>query len=170
MPRAVERDRLGAWLLKANPAVWDLRGFLDAGERRLTSWSVRPGYRSALMQPGDRVLFWVSGDGRSGFARGVWGLGAVTAPAEPWHDGERGFWTDEGARQGVRARVEVDVALLEQPVPVTELRAAGVRDLEVQRQPFGPNPSFVSTDQLARMLDLLPEWPPAPVVTGRADR
>ncbi len=61
MARAVDRDRLGAWLLKANPAVWDLRGFLDSGERRLTSWAVRPGYRSALMQPGDRVLFYSDG-------------------------------------------------------------------------------------------------------------
>ncbi len=159
MARAVDRAQLGAWLLKANPAVWDLRGFLDSGERRLTSWAVRPGYRSALMQPGDPVLFWVSGDGRTGFPRGIWGLGAVTAPAEGWHDAERGYWTDEGSRQGVRARVEVDIRLLDEPVPVTELRAAGVTDLEVQRQPFGPNPSFVSTTQLARVAELLPDWP-----------
>ena len=159
MRPAVDRAELGAWLLKANPAVWDLRGFLDAGERRLTSWAVRPGYRSALMRPGDRVLFWVSGDGRSGFPRGVWGLGAVLAPAEPWHDAERGFWTDEGSRQGVRARVEVDIRLLDEPVTAVELRAAGVDDLEVQRQPFAANPSWVSTAQLARLADLLPGWP-----------
>lgn len=159
MARTVSREQLGAWLLKANPAVWDLGGFLDAGERRLTSWAVQPGYRSALMRPGDRVLFWVSGDGRSGFARGVWGLGTVAAPAEPWQDAERGFWTDEGSRHGVRARVEVDIALLEDPLPAAELRAAGIDDLEVQRQPFGANPSFVSTAQLERLADLLPPWP-----------
>lgn len=163
MRPAVDRDDLGAWLLKANPAVWDLRGFLDAGERRLTSWAVRPGYRSALMRPDDRVVFWVSGDGRSGFERGIWGLGAVLAPAEPWHDAEPGFWTDEGSRHGVRARVEVDVALLEEPVTAASLRAVGVTDLEVQRQPFAANPSFVSVAQLARLLELLPDWPvPAP--------
>lgn len=159
MARTVDREQLGAWLLKANPAVWDLGGFLGSGERRLTSWAVQPGYRSALMRPGDRVLFWVSGDGRSGFARGVWGLGKVTAPAEAWQDAERGFWTDEGSRQGVRARVEVDVALLDEPVAAAELRAAGIADLEVQRQPFGANPSFVSRDQLERLTDLLPPWP-----------
>jgi hypothetical protein len=168
--RAVQREELGAWLLKANPAVWDLGGFLAAGERRLTSWAVQPGYRSALMRPGDRVLFWVSGDGRSGFARGIWGLGAVVAPAEPWHDAERGFWTDEGSRQGVRARVEVDIRLLDEPVPVTELRAAGVTDLEVQRQPFGANPSYVSAEQAARLADLLPAWPPSAVAPSEADR
>jgi hypothetical protein len=159
MARTVAREQLGAWLLKANPAVWDLRGFLDTGERRLTSWAVQPGYRSALMHPGDRVLFWVSGDGRSGFDRGIWGLGTVTAPAESWQESEQGFWTDEGSRQGLRARVEVDIALLEDPVPAAELRAAGIEDLEVQRQPFGANPSFVSTAQLERLADLLPPWP-----------
>ena len=160
MTRAVAREQLGAWLLKANPAVWDLRGFLNTGERRLTSWAVQPGYRSGLMRPGDRVLFWVSGDGRSGFPRGIWGLGTVTAPAESWQDAEPGFWTDERSRHGVRARVEVDVTLLEDPVPAEHLLAAGIEDLEVQRQPFGANPSFVSAVQLERMADLLPPWPP----------
>ncbi len=170
MAKSVDREHLGAWLLKANPAVWDLRGFLDSGERRLTSWAVQPGYRSALMRPGDRVLFWVSGDGRSGFARGVWGLGTVTAPAEAWQDAEPGFWTDHGSRQALRARVEVDVVLMEEPVLAAELRAAGITDLEVQRQPFGANPSFVSTAQLERMADLLPPWPPGPDTGGLAAR
>ena len=156
MTPTVERARLGAWLLKANPTVWDLRAFLDAGERRLTSWAVRPGYRSALMTAGDRVLFWVSGDGRSGFARGIWGLGRVVSEAEPWVEGELGFWREAAARHGVRARVPVDIALLDEPVTDAELRASGIGDLEVQRQPFAANPSWLSREQLAAVQDLLP--------------
>ena len=53
MARTVDRERLGAWLLKCNPAAWDLRGFLATGERRLTSWSVQPGYRSDLLELGN---------------------------------------------------------------------------------------------------------------------
>lgn len=157
----VTRARLGAWLLKANPEVWDLRAFLDAGERRLTSWAVRPGYRSELMTPADRVLFWVSGDGSSGFARGVWGLGRVLAEAEPWVEEELGFWREADARHAVRSRVSVDVALLAEPVTDAELRASGVDDLEVQRQPFAANPSWVSLEQLDVVSDLLPPWPAA---------
>jgi hypothetical protein len=161
--QTVDRDRLGAWLLKCNPTAWDLRGFLNSGERRLTSWSVRPGYRSALMAPGDRVLFWVSGDGRQGFARGLWGHGWVAAEAEPWSEGDQGFWRTADGHHAIQARVELDVALLEEPVTDAELRAAGVRDLEVQRQPFAANPSWVSRDQLGVVTDLLPPWPaPAP--------
>lgn len=156
MAATVERARLGAWLLKANPTVWDLRGFLDAGERRLTSWAVRPGYRSELMTADDRVLFWVSGNGRTGFARGIWGLGRVLAEAEPWVEEDRGWWREPSARHGVRARVAVDITLLAEPVSDAELRAAGISDLEVQRQPFAANPSWLSRDQLAACEDLLP--------------
>ena len=170
MARTVDREQLGAWLLKCNPTAWDLRGFLDSGEERVTSWSVRPGYRSALMTAGDPVLFWVSGDGRQGFDRGVWGLGHVLAEAEAWSEASRGFWRTADGHHGIRARVEVDVALLQEPVTDAELRAAGVDDLEVQRQPFAANPCWLSAGQLATLDGLLPSWP-RPVLPRRvADR
>jgi len=155
VPQAIDRDNLGAWLLKANPALWDLSGFLRAGENRITSWAVRPGYRSRLMAPGDRVLFWVSGDGSSGLARGVWGDGQVVAPAEDWVDAERGPWRDDSARAAVRARVQVDITFLEEPVTADELRARGLADLEVLRMPQGANPSWLSRAQLAVLDELL---------------
>ena len=40
-----------------------------------------------------------------------------------------------------------------------DLRAAGMDALEVQRQPFMANPSFVTRDELAALLPLLPPWP-----------
>lgn len=162
MGQAVSRDVLGAWLLKGNPAVWDVRRFLADGHRAITSWSVQPGYRSALMQRGDPVLFWLSGPGTRGLARGIWGLGHVVGAAEPWSDADRGWWLDDDARRALRARVEVHVPLLEDPVPVAELRAAGITDLEVQRVPQGSNPSWVSRTQLDALEPLLPDWPPPP--------
>ncbi len=159
---AVRRSDLGAWLLKANPALWDLAGFLASGESRLRSWAVQPNYRSALMRTGDRVLFWVSGDGRSGFARGIWGAGHVEAEAEDWVDAEPGFWRHEAHRQAVRARVQVDLGLLDEPVTATELRARGVVDLEVQRMPQGANPSWVSRAQLEIIDELITRAPEPP--------
>ena len=46
--RAVDRARLGAWVLKCNPVLWDLRGLIDSGVDRMTSWAVQPGYRARL--------------------------------------------------------------------------------------------------------------------------
>lgn len=158
---AVDRSTLGAWLLKCNPDLWDLRGLLDAGDDRLTSWAVQPGYRARLMAPGDLVAFWVSGDGRQGFARGVWGLGTIVAEAEPWVETDQGLWRNPSASHRVRARVEVDIRLLAAPVTDQQLRAAGIDGLEVQRQPFMGNPSFLSRDDLGAVRELLPPWPPA---------
>ena len=166
--RAVERSRLGAWVLKCNPALWDLRGLIDSGVDRLTSWAVQPGYRAALVAPGDRVIFWVSGDGRDGLDRGVWGLGHATAEVEPWAETARGWWRPGSAHHAVRARLELDVSLLPAPVTDRELRAAGIDGLEVQRQPFMANPSFVSREQLAQLEQLLPSWPaPGPALEPR---
>jgi predicted RNA-binding protein with PUA-like domain len=162
MAQAVSRETLGAWLLKANPAVWDLRRFRADGETHLTSWSVQRGYRSELMRRGDKVVFWLSGPGKGDLVRGVWGHGHVVAEAEAWADTERGWWLDDAARQALRRRVEVDVPLLEQPLPATDLRAAGITDLEVMRVPQGSNPSWVSRPQLAALSELLPPWPAPP--------
>lgn len=163
MDQAVSRETLGAWLLKANPAVWDLRGFLADGHTRLTSWSVQRGYRAGLMRPGDKVVFWLSGPGRGDLVRGVRGLGHVVAEPEAWQDDEPGWWLDDTTRQALRTRVEVDVPLLEHPLPAGELRAAGITDLEVQRVPQMSNPSWVSRAQLDLLADLLPAWPAPPV-------
>jgi predicted RNA-binding protein with PUA-like domain len=151
---AVSRSNLGAWLLKCNPALWDLAAFLRSGEP-ITSWAVQRNYRAAMMAPGDRVLFWVSGDGRDGLPRGIWGAGHVVAPAEDWVDAERGFWHDDQSRRAVRARIQVDIPLFDEPVTAADLRAHGVVDLEVLRMPQGANPSWVSTDQLAAINELL---------------
>jgi hypothetical protein len=156
VPHAITRDKLGGWLLKCNPDLWDLPGFLASGEPRIQSWAVQRNYRAAMVAPGDRVLFWVSGDGRSGVPRGIWGAGHVVAPAEDWVDAEHGHWRDEESRRAVRARVRVDIPLLREPVTVADLRARGMLDLEVLRIPQGANPSWVTVGQLAQLDELLP--------------
>lgn len=166
--RAVDRERLGAWVLKCNPALWDLRGLLDTGERRLTSWAVHPSYRTRLLAPGDKVLFWVSGDGREGLHRGVWGLGHTVSEVEPWTETSQGHWRTAADAGTVRVRVRVDVELLEEPVEDAELRSVGIDGLEVQRQPFMANPSFVTRDQLRALEPLLPPWPAVPSVPSVA--
>jgi len=151
---AVSRSNLGAWLLKCNPALWDLAAFIRSGDR-IRSWAVQRNYRAAMMAPGDRVLFWVSGDGRGGLPRGIWGAGHVVAPAEDWVDAEHGFWRDDQSRRGVRARIQVDIPLFSEPVTAAVLRARGVVDLEVQRMPQGANPSWVAKGQLTVLDELL---------------
>lgn len=159
MAATIDDSNLGAWVLKCNPEVYDLRAAVDAGIAHVDSWSVRPGYRAEMMAAGQRVLLWVSGNGRR-MARGIWGTGWVRgAVREIDVEEQPGFWVDQGARRSVRLAVPVWVPVLEEPVTVAEIRGAGLGDLEVLRIPQGANPSWVSKEQLSVLEHLLPGWP-----------
>ena len=166
---AITAGNFGSWLVRCNPAKWDLAGYRAAGGERVDSVSVVDNYRSAMMQPGDKVLLWVSGNGRL-LARGIWGLGHVTAgvrdePADARPDGPS-HWLDERTRRAVTHAVFVDIPLLDSPVTDAELKSEAIDDLEVQRVPMGSNPSWLSSEQLSRVRPLLPPWPrfsPRPV-------
>ncbi len=142
---AVTRTDLGAWLVRADPRLRDLPGHVRAGNAPFTSWCVAASYRSRLMEPGDEIWLWVSGRDPT-FPRGLWGWGAVVGPAEPDEHppGERPTW-----RVSIELRVCPDESVTDH-----ELREAGITDLEVQRMPQGSNPSWVSRDQLARIVPL----------------
>ena len=139
--RAVTEDNLGAWLLKCDPRV-SSELLETGGVARVTSRCVVRGYRATMMKKGDRVVLWVSGDGRA-MARGIWGLGYVTGPVD---------------ERAVEPSVPVDIPLLSSALTDADVRAAGTDDLEVQRMPAGSNPSWVSRQQWDRIEPLLGEW------------
>jgi len=149
MTRSITRENLGAWLVKADPESGShLSRWVEEGGKVVGSWCVVRGYRSELMAPGDKILLWVSGNGRR-VPRGIWGLGHVTGPVDD---------------TGPRPAVPLDLPLLDEAVPAEDLLAAGITDLEVQRMPQGSNPSWISKGQLTRLTPLLPAWPkPGPL-------
>lgn len=174
MDRTVTRDNLGAWLLRCNPRdKWDLAGFMDNGGEWIGAWSVVDTYRSQMMAPDDLVVLWVTGDSRI-LARGIWGIGYVTsemkdeAPDDP-QAGEIDFWVDDAARRAVEHMVDIDIPLFDDAITASEIRAAGLDDLEVLRQTQGQNPSWITKEQLVRLRTILPPWPeplePAEVIT-----
>lgn len=108
---------------------------IEAGEAD-RSWCVADNYRSRLMTPDDRVLFWVSAHPQ----RGVWGAGRVTGPA---------------VRTQGRLRVRVDIPLLSRPLTAATLTAVeALRSMEVLRAPQQSNPSWVSVAEIA-LIDAL---------------
>jgi hypothetical protein len=139
----VTEGNLGSWLVKCDPRVNpELLKPVDAGVVRVTSRCVVRGYRASMMKKGDRVVLWVSGDGR-GMARGIWGFGHLTGVVD---------------ETGVKPSVPVDIPLFASALTDADLRAAGVDDLEVQRMPAGSNPSWLSRQQWDRIGPLLGEW------------
>lgn len=138
--RAITEDNLGAWVIKCDPHVHPhLRQILLGHEPHVVDrWCVADNYRSRMMQPGDRAIFWVSADGGT-MTRGIRGVGWVTGEAH--------------------GEVQLHLPLLADVVSDEELRAGGVDDLEVQRLAVGSNPSWVSKVQLRDIEKLLDGWP-----------
>jgi hypothetical protein len=156
MARRVTQDNCGAWLLRCNPANDpDLPQLIAGGGHRIGRWCVADNYRSRMMNHGDVVIFWVSGNGRR-LARGIWGIGQVLGVYGFDQPADDGAVAGELGSPDRRPRVRVDIPLLTEPVSDEALRGCGINDLEVQVQPQGSNPSWVSTDQLARMMAMVP--------------
>lgn len=168
---AVTAEKLGAWVFKCNPAVWDLAAFMADGGDWIEDWSVADNYRSAMMESGQRALLWVTGN-HPELPRGFWAAGWVTGPVdrnlvggdqEEGQDApaeDHGYWIDEDYRLKTRLFARLDLPLWDVPVDAADV-AAAVPDLEILTQPQMSNPSWVSAEQLEALLPLLPPWPEA---------
>jgi hypothetical protein len=172
--KAVTDENLGAWVVKCNPAKWDLPGFIAAGGHVIDNWSVRENYRSAMMEHGQRVLLWVMGSTGGAMDRGFWGSGWITGPIEPAYrtadddeliDEENyeahsaDFWVNEDAASRVRFVAPMELTLWDEPVTETEMvTVSGLDQIEAIRSRQGSNPSWLSKDELALLEPLLPAW------------
>jgi hypothetical protein len=135
--RSVTADTLGAWVIKCNPSKTPLDPMLAAGETK-PLWCLADNYRTRLVRPGHRVLFWVAAHPRRGF----WGAGRVT-------DGV--LYPDGTPHVGVR------IPLFDEPVTAAEVAAVGgLAAIEVFRSPQQANPSWVSVTEMALLEPLLP--------------
>ncbi|MEH0829018.1 MULTISPECIES: hypothetical protein [unclassified Micromonospora] len=142
--RRVTAAGLGAWLVKGNADAADLAARF-AADPRVTSWCVRPGYRSRLMRAGQPVVLWASGS-RGRLTYGVWGVGRLTGPAVPGSPGES--WS-----------VPLELTVLDpgDRVPRERLRAdIRLAGAEVLRQPQGANPSWLTVAEFAALREHLP--------------
>ncbi|HKV18734.1 MAG TPA: EVE domain-containing protein [Mycobacterium sp.] len=130
-------ENLGAWVIKCNPSRTPLDAMRAAGETT-PLWCVADNYRTRLIRPGQRVLFWVAAHPQRGF----WGAGRVTGDV---------------TRDDSRLHVPVHIPLFDEPVTAAQVSAVdGLMSMEVFRSPQQANPSWVSTAELALLDPLLP--------------
>jgi len=119
--------------MRRKPAGVDVASLVES--TLVARWCVRPSYRLGLIRPGDPLLLWLSGRDPL-HPRGLWAVGEMTGPSD-------------GDTVAVRLRP------MSRPLTDSELRSRGIDDLEVQRQPMGSNPSWVSRRQWSRISSLL---------------
>ncbi|MGE2714465.1 putative immunity protein [Mycolicibacterium litorale] len=135
--RPVSVETLGAWVIKCNPGRTPVDPMLAGGETK-PQWCIADNYRSRLIEPGQRVLFWVSAHPRRGF----WGAGRITG---------------RPTVEDCRLHVPVRIPLFAEPLTAAELSTIpGLRAMEVFRSPQQSNPSWVSVAELALLAPLLP--------------
>jgi hypothetical protein len=135
--RSVTPENLGAWVIKCHPSRTPLDAMRAAGETK-PHWCVADNYRTRLIRPGQRALFWVAAHPRRGF----WGAGRVTGAA---------------IREDGRLHIPVHIPLFDEPVTAAEVSAvSGLTSMEVFRSPQQANPSWVSTEELLLLDPLLP--------------
>ncbi len=135
--RSVTIEALGAWVIKCNPRMTPIDPMRSAG-RAKPVWCVADNYRSRLIRPGQRVLFWVTSHPR----RGIWGAGRVTG---------------EVTEQDGGLHVPVHIPLLAEPLTAASLfLIPGLREMEVFRSPQQANPSWVTKTEMAVLAPLLP--------------
>ena len=128
-------DDVACWVLKSirPPAEID-PGWRPGATRSLTR-CVRRSYRLDLLAAGQPCLLWVSGR----VSPGVHAIGTVTGIPDDDGDGPV---------------VPVELRRLAEPVPRAELLAdPRARAAEVLRMPAGSNPSWLSHEQFAAVLD-----------------
>jgi EVE domain len=134
--RSVTIEALGAWVIKCNPHRTSVDSMRAAGETK-PHWCVADNYRSRLIRPGQRVLFWVSAHPQRGF----WGAGRITGNVTLEDD---------------QLHVPVHIPLFAEPLTAAQLfSTAGLRSMEVFRSPQQSNPSWVSTAELTLIEPLL---------------
>ena len=134
MARLTPAD-IACWVFKSSLPPDELVPGWQPGASRSLTRCVRPSYRLGLMAAGQTCLLWVSGR----VDPGVHALGTLTGEAH-------------GADGGPVAPVRL--TRLRDPLPRAVLLTDAVtRDAEVLRMPAGSNPSWLSAEQFAVVLD-----------------
>jgi hypothetical protein len=151
-PIAVLRDgtEVAAWMFKANPAVWDVLGFLKSGVE-VDGWRMAHSYRVDLVRPGHPCVLWVTGPKGSSHTPGVWAIGEITGePYEDVGDPDDHRWRDLGAQRQVRPYVETHMTPLRQPVARDDLvEDARFGAAEILTRPRMGSPLALRSTELA---------------------
>lgn len=159
--RLRDGTEVGAWMFKANPAVWDIGAALAAGVE-LDWWRMAPGYRSELVAPGQPCAVWVTrGDDR--VRSGVWAVGRIDGPViDDTGDPDDPLWRDEEARRQVRPRVPLRMRVLSEPVRREMIMAdPRLERCEVLRVPRIGNPATLTVPEWTALVELVEQVDPA---------
>jgi hypothetical protein len=139
--RILDRETVGAWLLKANPSVYDVESALANGVS-FDSWRLAPTYRVGLISPRDPVVLWLSGPERGIVAAGVVRDRPFTSK------GGTEYWIDAEEKVKTRPYLPVDLVPIPKIVEDELVSAPSFANAEVIRIRQMGNPSYLTHEEL----------------------
>lgn len=153
-PRAITHENFGAWLIKGSRDVYPVDKLVRTRFSTVEGWSLRPTYRTDLIERGQAVLFWISGDDDQHPA-GIYAAGRTTGGA--WKDVADDRWVKEAERGTPKLFMPVELGPVSPPVLRAEIMLHPVlSQIEVVKMAAGSNPSFLTREELSA---LRREWP-----------
>lgn len=146
---------VGAWMLKANPATWDIGAAIGAGAE-LDWWRLAHSYRAGLVEDGHPCVLWVT-RGDPSVASGVWAVGRIAGEVTfGTGDADDPLWRSESARAQVRPRVAVRLDVLSAPFTREDFASHPVLEhAEILRVPRVGNPASLTPDEFGALELLL---------------
>lgn len=153
----VEAGAVGAWVIKCDPdeifdlghpasILWDTRRRRPVSEVA-GSWSLGPTYRAAIISPGDRCFFWVSGDVDT-WESGLWAECDILAGATDGFGG--GPWIDQTKKGTEVPYLPVRWRFLSRPIPKPVVRHdPRLKASELVRVPNMTNPVALTAAEAA---------------------
>lgn len=145
-------EKLGAahsavWLIQCNPKVKDVEAERRNGDDLPVDWSVS--IRADEIQPGDRVVFWISGK-----RAGVYALGEITEGARMRRLNEDGILSDDHPNWDTFVGFDLYLDLFDCPIDRAELKADPRFDDEsIIVQPWAANAHRVSASAFEAILE-----------------
>lgn len=154
LPVLRDGTAVAAWMLKANPVVWDVLDALRAGAA-LDTWRLAPSYRTALMASGQPCALWVTRDPAVPTTPGVFAIGRLTTAAfDDIGDPDDARWFDSAAARQVRPHVGTDLEVLDPPISASELRGdPRWRGAEIFRVPRMGSPLAITPQAWSALLE-----------------
>jgi hypothetical protein len=150
----ITHQSLGAWLIKGSRDVYPVDDLVRTRFATVTSWSLRKTYRTRLIESGQPVLFWISGEDDEHPA-GIYAQGYTSGRA--FAGVADSDWVDVAERGKKRLFMPVELKLLDSPILRTEILDHPVlSQIEVVKMPAGSNPSFLSKTDLQELRRM---WP-----------
>lgn len=154
--RAITATTLGAWLIKARGGVDPVEQLIRDRFSAVNGRCVRATYRTDLIEPGQPVLFWISGSSTVHPA-GIYAEGHTTGRATTTEVAD-----DEGVERAGRGRPTLFMPMTLRPLATPVLRSEllghpSLSQIEVLKMAAGSNPSFVTSEDVRALRSAWPQ-------------